>query len=397
MRVIGLMSGTSFDAIDAAAADLVLDGNTLRMVPRGMVSRPYPDQLRAALASALPPNPTDLATVCRLDTDIGQTFAEVAALAVRELCDGAADLVVSHGQTVYHWVDDEQVRGTLQLGQPAWIVEGTGIPVISDLRSADVAAGGQGAPLVGMVDALWLAGRMATGHRPVTLNLGGIANVSVLGPGEGDPAARVRAWDTGPANALVDAAVAELTGGTEAFDDGGRRADRGHVDPEALQRLLAEPYYALRPPKSTGKELFGPEYVAERLTGTAPPGDDLVATLTALTARTVADAVRREAPGTDELWVSGGGVRNPTMLRAIAAALPGVRVASVAELGMDPRAKEALAFAVLGFLTACGLPGAAPAATGARRAAVLGRISPGPKPWQPPVAPSAPYRLVLAD
>src|SRR5699024_7130684 len=152
--------------------------------------------------------------------------------------------------------------------QPAWIVEGTGIPVISDLRSADVAAGGQGAPLVGMVDALWLAGRMATGHRPVTLNLGGIANVSVLGPGEGDPAARGRARETGRASALVEAAVAGLTGGTEGFDGGGRRAGRGHVDPEALQRLLAEPYYALRPPKSTGKELFGPEYVAERLTGT---------------------------------------------------------------------------------------------------------------------------------
>ena len=396
-RVIGLMSGTSFDAIDAAAADLVLDGDTLRLTPRGMVSMPYPERLRTDLADALPPNQTDLASVCRLDTAIGQAFAEVAVQAVRELCDGHADLVVSHGQTVHHWVDHDQVRGTLQLGQPAWIVEETGIAVISDLRPADVAAGGQGAPLVSLFDALWLAGRLDAGHRPAALNLGGIANVSVLDPGDANPAERVRAWDTGAANALIDAAVRELTGGREQYDHDGQRAARGRVHPEALRRLLAEPYHALPPPKTTGKELFHPGYLTDRLTGLELPADDLVATLTELTARTVTESVKHEAPGTDELWVSGGGVRNPAMMRALAGALPDAPVRSVAELGLDPQAKEAYAFAVLGFLTVHGLPGAAPSATGARRAAVLGRVSPGDRPWQPPAITTAPRRLILTN
>lgn len=396
MRVVGLMSGTSFDAVDGAAADLVLDGDTLRLTPLGIVSGPYPDRLRTDLAGALPPSPTDLATVCRLDTEIGQSFAEVAARAVQELCDGTADLVVSHGQTVHHWVDHDRVRGTLQLGQPAWITERTGIPVVSDLRPADVAAGGQGAPLVSLFDALWLAGRTAAGHHPAALNLGGIANVSVLDPGDGDPAERVRAWDTGPANALVDAIVGDLTNGVERYDDDGRRALRGRVHPEALRRLLAEPYYTRPAPKSTGKELFHRGHVDERLDGLQLSDDDLVATLTELTAATVADAMAREAPRVDELWVSGGGVHNRSMMRALTDALPGIGVDSVATLGLDPQAKEAYAFAVLGFLTACGLPGAAPSATGARRAAVLGRLSPGARPWRPPTVGAPPHRLVLA-
>jgi 1,6-anhydro-N-acetylmuramate kinase len=195
MRVIGLMSGTSYDAIDAAAAGLSLVGDSVVLEPLGMVSAPYDEELREALAAALPPAATTLAEVCRLDTLIGQAFAAAAVRANDELCDGRAELVASHGQTVYHWVADGAVHGTLQLGQPAWIAEATGLPVVADFRPRDIAAGGQGAPLVSLVDLLWLRGRSGT---PVALNLGGIANLT---------APDGTAFDTGPACALIDAAA----------------------------------------------------------------------------------------------------------------------------------------------------------------------------------------------
>ena len=169
------MSGTSFDAIDAAVADIELEGELLRLRPLGSLSAPYDDDLREELAAALPPAQTTLETVCRLDTLIGQAFAELAAEAIARF--GAVDLIVSHGQTLFHWVDGGRVRGTLQVGQPAWIAERTGVPVVSDLRSRDVAAGGQGAPLVSLLDALLLADRPGV---PAALNLGGIANVTIL-------------------------------------------------------------------------------------------------------------------------------------------------------------------------------------------------------------------------
>lgn len=165
MRVIGLMSGTSYDAVDAAAGDLRLDGDTLVLRPLGMVSAPYEEPLRAALAKAMPPAECGFEAVCRLDTGIGRAFAAAAVRADRELCAGRAELVASHGQTVYHWVADGRVRGTLQLGQPAWIAEATGLPVVADFRARDVAAGGQGAPLVSLFDLLWLRGGPAARWR----------------------------------------------------------------------------------------------------------------------------------------------------------------------------------------------------------------------------------------
>jgi anhydro-N-acetylmuramic acid kinase len=242
MRVIGLMSGTSFDAIDAAVADLELDGETLRLRPVGAISAPYDDGLRAEIAAALPPAATTLEAVCRLDTRIGQAFAELAAAAVERF--GGAGLIVSHGQTLYHWVEGERVEGTLQVGQPAWIAERTGLPVVSDLRARDVAAGGQGAPLVSLLDALLLAGRPGV---PAALNLGGIANLTVGSI----------AFDVGPANALLDAATRHFTGAP--FDEDGRLAAAGRVIAELLDRLLADPYYARPAPKSTGKEHFRAE------------------------------------------------------------------------------------------------------------------------------------------
>jgi anhydro-N-acetylmuramic acid kinase len=363
MRVIGLMSGTSYDAIDAAAADLRLDGDELVLTPLGMLSQPYPAELRAAIAASLPPASTTMEQVCRLDTGIGQAFAAVARQAVEQLCGGYADLIVSHGQTLFHWVDNGSVRGTLQLGQPAWIAEATGVSVVSDLRARDVAAGGQGAPLVSILDVLWLRGRPGV---PVALNLGGIANITVV---HGEPVA----FDTGPANALIDAVVAELTG--RAFDAEGVMAARGQVHEELLERLLAEPYYARPAPKSTGKELFHLAYLAKAMQGLPEiPAEDLVATVTTLTARTVADAVRRY--GGTEVVASGGGIRNPVLMHLLADELE-IPVRTTDDLGMPSAAKEAYAFAVLGFLTVHGLGGTVPSCTGAGHSSVLGSVTPG--------------------
>ncbi|MFF1374797.1 anhydro-N-acetylmuramic acid kinase [Streptomyces sp. NPDC058308] len=386
MRVIGLMSGTSYDAIDAAAADLTLDGDRLTLTPLGLISRGYDDGLRATLAAALPPAATTLAEVCRLDTRIGRAFAAAAVEADRELCDGRAELVASHGQTVYHWVADGQVHGTLQIGQPAWIAEATGLPVVADFRPRDIAAGGQGAPLVSLVDRMWLRGRPGA---PAALNLGGIANIT---------AADGTAFDTGPANALVDAAVHEATDGRLAYDLDGELARSGTVDEGLLARLLTEPYYALAAPKTTGKELFHLPYLRTALRGyEALPAEDVVATLTRLTARTVADAVR--TVGATEVVASGGGTRNPALMAALRAELgSGIPVRTSDELGLPSAAKEAYAFAVLGFLTLHGLPGTVPASTGARHASVLGSITPGRRgtPWPTVTAEGeGPVRLVV--
>lgn len=377
LRVVGLMSGTSYDAVDAAAADLALDGDTLVLTPLGMISTAYGDDLRAALARALPPAGTDLAAVCRLDTRIGQAFAAAAVRADRELCGGRADLIASHGQTVYHWAEAGRVHGTLQIGEPAWIAEATGRPVVSGFRTRDVAAGGQGAPLVGIVDLMWLRGRPGV---PVALNLGGIANVTVVLDGAG---AEPLAFDTGPANALIDAAVRELAGPDPAgrerrMDVDGALAARGTVHPPLLHRLLEEPYYALPAPKTTGKELFHLPYLRAALDGLGPlSAEDVLATLTRLTARTVADALR--PLGATEVIASGGGTRNPVLMRGLREELGGSGAAlrTSQELGLPPGAKEAYAFAVLGWLTAHGLPGTVPSCTGARHPSVLGSLTPG--------------------
>ncbi|HZF88603.1 anhydro-N-acetylmuramic acid kinase [Streptomyces sp.] len=385
MRVIGLMSGTSYDAIDAAAADLEPAGDRLVLRPLGMVSERYDDELRAALAAALPPGTCSLAEVCRLDTRIGQAFAAAAVRADRELCDGRADLVASHGQTVYHWAEAGRVHGTLQLGQPAWIAEATGLPVVADFRPRDIAAGGQGAPLVSLVDLLWLRGRPGT---PVALNLGGIANLT---------APDGTAFDTGPGCALLDAAAREFGGGRLPYDAEGALAARGTVHPFLLRRLLAEPYYALPPPKTTGKELFHAGHLGRALSGLgALPAEDVLATLARLTAETVADAVRRV--GGTEVIASGGGTRHPVLMRMLRERLAGVPVRTSDGLGLPVAAKEAYSFAVLGFLTVHGLPGTVPASTGARHPSVLGSVTPGRNGLRlPPSGLRAPERLVVRE
>ncbi|MDT0444488.1 anhydro-N-acetylmuramic acid kinase [Streptomyces johnsoniae] len=382
-----MLSGTSYDAVDAAVAELAFEGTDLRLRPLGLHTEPYPAALRGELAGCLPPAATTLERVCRLDTGLGQFFGEVAARADAALAGGRADLVVSHGQTVYHWVAGTRARGTLQLGAAAWIAEATGLPVVSDLRTRDIARGGQGAPLAALLDALLILDEEPGAPARGALNLGGIANITVRGADGG-----VLAYDLGPANALIDAAVTEASGGAERMDTGGARAARGTVDTALLDALLDEPYYRLPPPKSTGKELFHADYLRTRLraVGRHPAADDLVATLTELTARLVAAACREHA--LTELVVSGGGVRNPVLMDRLRALAAPAALVPPERFGLPAQAKEAYLFALLGFLTVHGLAGSVPSATGAGGPAVLGSLTPGAAPLRLPAPRTAPPR-----
>jgi anhydro-N-acetylmuramic acid kinase len=385
MIVIGLMSGTSMDGIDAAVADLELEGDMLRLTPLGHETTPYSPELAAALRAALPPNATTIEAVCRLDTAVGQEFAAAAERARQQY--PAAELVVAHGQTVFHWVQDGKVAGTLQIGRAAWIAERCGLPVVSDLRSADVAAGGQGAPLVSLFDVL-LLGNAADTPR-AALNLGGIANLTVV-----PPSFAPIAYDAGPANALIDAAVVAVTRGAETCDAGGQRASRGTVDEALLALLLDDFFLAQAPPKTTGKERYhhGFTEAAVDELGRDPAADDLVATLTAHAAEVSAAECRRH--GVAEVIASGGGTENPVLMRALAERIAPARLRTIDDLGISSAAKEAFAFAVLGFLTWHGLPGNVPSCTGARLPTVLGTITPGSAPLTlPPAAATPPARL----
>lgn len=386
MKVLGMISGTSHDGIDAAVVDFAFANGALAGTVLHRSSTPYSPALRSRLVAALPPAETTLAEVCELDTLIGQAFAEAA---VEAIGGDAVDFVVSHGQTVYHWVDGGHALGTLQIGQPAWIAERTGTPVISDVRIRDITAGGHGAPLVSFMDALLLAGEPGT---PAALNLGGISNMTVV-----RSAGDLTAYDIGPANALIDAVISDRGAHPLGFDEDGRIAAAGTVDEALLALLLEDPYYRLPAPRSTGKEHFHGRYVAEAIarSGRTPTTEDLVATLTELTVRSVARDVL--GAGIDLLVVSGGGCRNPVLLNGLRDALPGVRVLLSDEFGAPADDKEAIAFALIGWCTAHGLPGTNPAGTGAREARVLGSITPGRGPLVLPPALTEPVRSLTLN
>ncbi|HEY7173674.1 MAG TPA: anhydro-N-acetylmuramic acid kinase [Micromonosporaceae bacterium] len=372
--VIGMISGTSYDAIDAAVADFELDGSEVLCRPRGVHSQAMPAALRARIAAALPPNATSMAEVCRLDTEIGQLFGAVAVAANERFADGTADLVVSHGQTTYHWVEGAHAKGTLQLGAAAWVAEATGVATVSDLRTRDITRGGHAAPLASTLDALLV---LSDGVRRGSLNLGGISNITVR-----DDDGSVLAYDIGPASALMDSAVTDATGGAERMDTDGARAARGRVDEDLLARFLDEPYYRRPAPKSTGKELFHARYVADVVGDRNVTTDDLLATLTELTARLVADACR--AHKLEELVSAGGGVRNPALMRRIANLAAPTKIRLIDEFGLPAQGKEAYLFALLGYLSVHGLDGTIASATGARSGAILGSLTPGRAPLRLP-------------
>jgi anhydro-N-acetylmuramic acid kinase len=370
-RVLGLLSGTSVDGVDAAAASIEAAGGTLRIARLGELTLPWPGDLRERVLEARSGAAIGVGELCRLHEDLGRALGEIAAEAINRL--STVDLIASHGQTVHHAVDvDGRVRGTLQLGQPAQLAERTGLPVVADYRVRDVAAGGQGAPLVSVLDALLLAD--AADLEPVAaLNLGGIANLTVLRPGE--PAL---AFDCGPANTLLDAAMARAG---ERYDDGGRRTARGTVNPALLEALLADPYLAAAPPKSTGPERYHAGYL-DAAAGMAL--DDLLATLAEFTAAAVAADTARY--GVRRVWASGGGVHNAGLLAALRRRLAavGAALATTDALGLPVESKEAYAFAVLGWLTWHGLPGTIPTCTGAAGPRILGTVTPGAGPLRLP-------------
>lgn len=375
MRVLGLISGTSHDGIDAAVVDFVTsagfasDGVQLSGTVLAATSVPYAPELRARLIAALPPAQTTLAEVAELDTLIGQAFAEVAAEMAAQV--GGVDAVCSHGQTVYHWVDGAHALGTLQIGQPAWIAERVGAPVVSDIRIRDITVGGHGAPLVSFLDELLLRARAGTS---AALNLGGISNMTVVSD------KGLYAYDVGPANALVDAMIVEHGLNDLGYDEDARVALTGTVDDALLTAMLADPYYALTPPKSTGKEHFHLAYVQSHLAaqGREIPVADVIRTLTELTVRTVARDV--QAAGISFLAVSGGGCRNPLILDGLRATLPDTEVVLADELGAPADDKEAILLALIGWCTMHGVPAIVPGGTGAREPRILGTITPGAGP-----------------
>jgi anhydro-N-acetylmuramic acid kinase len=394
MRILSLQSGTSADGIDVAIVDIDTDsargarnGRTPWLTVRPLLTRTveWAPELRTRLLALADGGRVDADELCRLDTLAGQEFASAAQAAMQDL-GTAVDLVVSHGQTVFHWVDGTHARGTLQLGEAAWIAEAAAAPVLCNLRAADIAAGGEGAPLMGIFDRAWLAASEADDDAAAaTVNLGGIANLSVV-----SSSGTMVAWDTGPGNVLIDAVVARATNGARGFDADGQLAAAGQVNPGLLSALLQHPYLRRPAPKSTGRETFGLQFVDSAIAaakGGSPLSlEDLVATLTRLTARSVADSLRTgtvERPG--RLIASGGGVRNPSLMSALGAevARTGISLVSSDVCGIEPDFKESLMFALLGFLSwhgvTCELPATAPG-----RARVAGQIAPGPRPLRMP-------------
>lgn len=371
------MSGTSADAIDAAVCEISGEPPLLNAKIVHAITFPYPDNFQKRILDACAGGRVD--ELCAINFAQAELFA---AAALRAIADGGftpadIDLIGSHGQTFWHAVEaDGRVSATLQLGEAAVIAERTGVTTISNFRARDVAAGGQGAPLTGYAD--WLLLRHPTRWRAVQ-NIGGIGNVTFLPP-LSDTKSLPTAFDTGPGNALIDSATVLLTNGARAYDEDGRLARDGKLDEEWLQTLLGHPYYVVKPPKTTGRELFSAKMAAELVADGRERGlndASIIATLTALTAQSIADAYERFAPTRlDEVILSGGGRSNPVIMELLDALIP-ARVLSSDEIGIDGDNKEALVFALLAHETWHARAGNLPSLTGANRAVILGNITPG--------------------
>jgi len=359
---IGLMSGTSVDGVDAALVAIDNAG-----VPRLLATHQhaFPSDARADIQALMQPGENEIDRKGELDMRLGELFADATRELLRASGRQAREIraIGSHGQTIRHRPRAGQPF-TCQIGNPSVIAERTGITTVADFRRRDVAAGGQGAPLMPAFHAAVL--RSAAEDRAI-LNLGGIANLTLL-PREGE----VRGFDTGPANGLMDAWCALHTG--QPFDRGAALALAGTVDGALLARLLAEPWFSLPPPKSTGRDQFQLQWLQQRLEGAALTPADVQATLCELSAATVARALHDTQPRTQRLLVCGGGAHNPLLMARLAARLPGIAVEDTASVGLDPDFIEAAGFAWLARETLAGRPGNLPAVTGARGPRVLGAV-----------------------
>ncbi|MGD1028198.1 anhydro-N-acetylmuramic acid kinase [Candidatus Binatus soli] len=385
---IGLMSGTSHDGVSAAVVEL----DERSHPPARLIAFhtfPYPARFRKELLAASADEKIGAAAISTLNFALGREFGRAAIEIARRARIALSDVafIGSHGHTFFHLPPRRAARGqlasTMQLGESAVIAAATGVPVVADFRTMDIALGGEGAPLAPLAH-LWLFADPTRGR--VVQNIGGISNATYIPPRArlGDP--DLIAFDTGPGNMMLDALASRISGGRLRMDRDGRIAARGHVNEPLLAKLMRNPYFRRRPPKSTGREEFG-AHLLDRIVAEARRmrivDYDLVATVTALTARSIADACRRfifpRGP-VDQLIVTGGGAQNPTLMRMIGAELPNLEVITAADVGVDGNALEAVAFAVLGYQMLRGRQGNIPSVTGARAPAILGKLTlpPGP-------------------
>jgi len=372
LRIAGLMSGTSADGVDVAVIDF--DGRGVRVVGFDMVR--YSKKIRESIFKLFDPATSRVDEICRMNFFIGELFAEALITVCRKkkIKLDSIDLIGSHGQTIYHI--PAKPRSTLQIGEPSVIAERTGIMTVADFRPRDIAAGGQGAPLVPYADWILFGDKRKT---RALQNIGGIANVTFLpaGGGIGD----ILAFDTGPGNMIMDRLTSLITDHRQTYDAGGKLAARGRVLPSLLNQWMRKRYFKQKPPKSTGRELFGVQFTDEIYRQGREKGIDvcdLLATATAFTARSIGEAYRRFLPRkVDEMILCGGGAWNLTLVEMLKNELPGTKVLNMSDFGINPDAKEAVSFGILAYATVHGMANNVPGATGAGKTVVLGKVIPG--------------------
>ena len=378
--IVGLISGTSADGIDAAVVRVRRTGPETRPELLHFTTVPYPEEERREIFALFSPQTGTVDRICALNYRLGELFADAAlqAAAGAGLRPADVDLIGSHGQTIWHIPPEGRRPGSgLQIGEAAVIAARTGIPVVADFRAADLALGGHGAPLAPYID--YLLFRDPERSRAIQ-NLGGIGNVTHLP--RGAAMEQVLAFDTGPSNMVINALVEAATDGREEFDRDGRLASSGRVDEELLAELLRDPYFGAPPPKSTGRERYGVQYAAQLLEAGKARGrsiPDLVATAARLTVETIVRSYRGfldPRGGVDEVILGGGGSRNPVLRRWLAEALAPVPVRTHEEFGINGKAKEAMLFAILANDAVAGHRWGMTAATGSVRGGVLGKLVP---------------------
>ncbi len=384
-NIIGLMSGTSCDGIDACLVNITENGLSTKVDLIGFGTYPYKDEIRKLIIETSQETTGTVSKICQLNFTLGKLFADAARQIAEKLSIplSGIDIVGSHGQTIYHISSlkentDNEVRSTLQIGEPSVIAQETGVTTVADFRTRDIAAGGEGAPLVPYADFV-LFGR--EGINRAIQNIGGISNVTFLPENGGID--KIIAFDNGPGNMIIDRFAEIVTNGRLKYDKDGELASKGKLNKDLLARLCAHPYLSKPPPKSTGREDFGTHFSDELFKELRQDNIDVfdtIKTITAFTAKSISDSYKKfiiPFNKIEEVIISGGGVRNPVLFQYLKDYLRDMKISKVDDFGIPSEAKEAVAFAILANETICGNPGNVPSATGARESVVLGKIIPG--------------------